>query len=121
MQLHTTLQEKAYYLRQAVWLPDTPGMFDMIGKDEKDAANEGFVDRAAFIQKSVPLHILDKVLPDFRFQQLLPDQTEIFIRTHCALSSSCLLAKTNDYKIEISQARNATTVTRRSVTSSTQW
>lgn len=103
--LHTTLQEKAYYLRQALWFTDTAGMFDKIGKDEAGAANEGYTDRAAFINKSAPVHILIKVLPDFKLKQLLPDQTEVFVRFHRASANSCLLAESGDFEIKISQAR----------------
>lgn len=105
MLLHATPQEKKYLLREALWRDDQAGMFDVMGTDEAGAANQGFLDRAAYVQSSIESSITIKVFGDFSVRQLIPSQTELFYRFHRSDPNTCLLAKNGDYKIKITQAR----------------
>jgi hypothetical protein len=103
--LHTTENEKKFYLRQALWARDTPGLMDKIGEDGAKVANSGFIERAAFIQSSAEVHMLIRVIFDFTISQLIPDQTEIFLRFHRSEPKQCLLAKEGDFRIELTKAK----------------
>jgi hypothetical protein len=105
MLLFTTDHEKEYYLRQALWRRDAPGFMDRIGVDKAGVKNPGFVERAAYIAKSSTVNLLVKLVFDFTIQSLIPEQTEIFLRLHRSKASLCLLAKSGDYKVKISNAR----------------
>lgn len=105
MLLHATPSEKKFLLRQALWRDDTPGMLDKIGTDEAGVANQGFLDRASYVQESVESSITIKVLTDFQLHQLIPHQTEVFFRFHRSDPGLCLLAEEGEYKIKITQAR----------------
>jgi hypothetical protein len=103
--LFTTENEKKYYLRQALWRRDQPGFMDRIGVDKAGVGNSGFVERSAYIASSTDCRLLIKLIFDFTIDNLIPDQTEIFLRIHRSKASTCLLAKSGDYKIKISNAR----------------
>lgn len=105
MLLHATPEEKKYLLRQALWRDDQAGMFDIIGKDAAGVGNQGFLDRAAYVQGSIESSITMKVLMDFSVRQLIPNHTEIFYRFHRSDPNMCLLAENGDYKIKITKAR----------------
>lgn len=104
MLLFTTDHEKQFYLRQALWRRDTPAQFDNFNTDQEKGFNQGFIDRSSYIAKSAKSHFLIKLIFDFTLTQLIPEQTEVFIRLHRAKPSSCLLAKDGEYKIKIADS-----------------
>jgi len=103
--MNTTKNEKEYYLRGALWRKDEAGMMDILSYDIEEGANKGYVDRAAYIQQSRECPIFMKLLYDFKMSNVLPPQTEVFIRLHRTPASSCLMAKTGDYKIKLTKAK----------------
>jgi hypothetical protein len=98
-----TKNELKYMLKPALWIKDDAALFDVIGI-EGALRNKGYTERAAYVQRSITTDLVAKVLLDFAVDRLIPNQTEISLRFHRAPSSQCLLAKTNEFKLNIVSA-----------------
>jgi len=102
--LFATKEEKEHYLREAIWIPDTAGVFDDISNGE-EGMNDGYIRRMSKVQFGDEVHVMAKVMLDFKLYQLIPDKTEIYLRFNRTEARKCLIANEDKYKIAMSKAR----------------
>jgi hypothetical protein len=98
-----TEKELKYMLKPALWIKDDAGLFDILGVSGV-VKNEGYTQRAAYIQLSNTVDLVAKVLVDFAVDRLIPNQTEISLRFHRAPNSMCLLSNEENLKVNIKSA-----------------